>query len=41
MSPRNEQAITNDAFASPFIRDDDEPFWGSDRLDHVAERLAT
>lgn len=36
----NEQAIANGVFGSPFIRVDDEPFWGNDRLDDVAERLA-
>ena len=36
----NEQAIANGVFGSPFIRVDGEPFWGSDRLDDVAERLA-
>jgi 2-hydroxychromene-2-carboxylate isomerase len=36
----NEQAIKNGVFGSPFIRVDGEPFWGSDRLDDVAERLA-
>jgi 2-hydroxychromene-2-carboxylate isomerase len=36
----NEQAIANGVFGSPFIRVDGEPFWGSDRLDAVAERLA-
>lgn len=36
----NEQAIANGVFGSPFIRVDGEPFWGSDRLDDVAARLA-
>jgi len=36
----NEQAIAKGVFGSPFIFVDGEPFWGSDRLDHVAERLA-
>ncbi len=36
----NEQAIANGVFGSPFIRVDGEPFWGSDRLDDVAERLS-
>jgi 2-hydroxychromene-2-carboxylate isomerase len=36
----NEQAIANGVFGSPFIRVDGEPFWGSDRLDDVADRLA-
>ena len=36
----NEQAIASGVFGSPFIRVDGEPFWGSDRLDDVAERLA-
>ena len=36
----NEQAIANGVFGSPFIVVDGEPFWGSDRLDDVAHRLA-
>ena len=36
----NEQAIASGVFGSPFIRVDGEAFWGSDRLDEVAERLA-
>jgi len=36
----NEQAIAKGVFGLPFIRVDGEPFWGSDRLDDVADRLA-
>jgi 2-hydroxychromene-2-carboxylate isomerase len=35
----NERAIANGVFGSPFIMVDGEPFWGSDRLDAVAQRL--
>jgi len=37
----NEQAIAAGVFGSPFIVVDGEPFWGVDRLDHVARWLAT
>jgi 2-hydroxychromene-2-carboxylate isomerase len=40
LKTENERAIANGVFGSPFIVVDGEPFWGSDRLDHVAERLA-
>jgi 2-hydroxychromene-2-carboxylate isomerase len=40
VTTENEQAIANGVFGSPFIVVDGEPFWGSDRLEHVAERLA-
>lgn len=36
----NEQAIASGVFGSPFFIVDGEPLWGSDRLDHVAERPA-
>jgi 2-hydroxychromene-2-carboxylate isomerase len=36
----NEQAIAKGVFGSPFFVVDGEPFWGSDRLEHVTERLA-
>ena len=40
LAAENEQAIANGVFGSPFITIDGEPFWGSDRLDDVARRLA-
>jgi 2-hydroxychromene-2-carboxylate isomerase len=36
----NERAIANGVFGSPFIMVEGEPFWGSDRLNAVADRLA-
>lgn len=36
----NERAIAGGVFGSPFIVVDGEPFWGSDRLDHITERMA-
>jgi 2-hydroxychromene-2-carboxylate isomerase len=40
LARENEQAIASGVFGSPFIIVDGEPFWGGDRLDAVAERLA-
>ena len=34
-------AIKKGVFGSPFIIIDEEPFWGSDRLEHVREWLRT
>ncbi len=31
----SEQAIARGVFGSPFLIVDDEPFWGSDRLDYI------
>ena len=36
-----DQAIERGAFGSPFIFVDGEPFWGSDRLDHIDRWLET
>ena len=36
-----DAAIARGAFGSPFIFVDDEPFWGSDRLDQVDRWLTT
>ena len=36
-----DRAIAGGAFGSPYIVVDGEPFWGSDRLDHVARWLET
>jgi 2-hydroxychromene-2-carboxylate isomerase len=36
-----EKAIARGAFGSPYIIVDDEPFWGSDRLDQIDRWLAT
>ena len=40
LATENEQAIALGVFGSPFFRVDGEPFWGGDRLDLIAERLA-
>ncbi len=40
LTRENEQAIASGVFGSPFFIVDGEPFWGSDRLVDVAERLA-
>lgn len=36
-----DQAIARGVFGSPFVWVDDEPFWGSDRLDDIAHWLET
>lgn len=36
-----EAAIAKGVFGSPFVFVDDEPFWGTDRFDHVDKWLAT
>jgi 2-hydroxychromene-2-carboxylate isomerase len=36
-----ESAIARGVFGSPYIIADGEPFWGSDRLDHLDRWLAT
>jgi 2-hydroxychromene-2-carboxylate isomerase len=36
-----EKAIARGAFGSPYIIVDDEPFWGSDRLEQIDKWLAT
>jgi 2-hydroxychromene-2-carboxylate isomerase len=37
----NEQAIARGVFGSPFMIVDDEPFWGSDRIDYIADQERT
>jgi 2-hydroxychromene-2-carboxylate isomerase len=37
----NEAAMRRGVFGSPFVFVDDEPFWGSDRLDQIEKWLAT
>jgi 2-hydroxychromene-2-carboxylate isomerase len=37
----NDAAIARGIFGSPYIIVDGEPFWGADRLDHVAKWLET
>jgi 2-hydroxychromene-2-carboxylate isomerase len=36
----NEQAMARGVFGSPFVFVDDEPFWGSDRLEQIERWLA-
>ena len=36
LKAETDAAITRGVFGSPFIIVDDEPFWGADRLDHIA-----
>jgi 2-hydroxychromene-2-carboxylate isomerase len=35
---RDEEAIRNGVFGSPFLVEDGEPFWGSDRIALLAQR---
>ncbi len=41
LKTETEAAIARGVFGSPFIIVDGEPFWGTDRLDHVERWLAT
>lgn len=37
----NDEAVAAGIFGSPIVMIDGEPFWGADRLDHVAQWLRT